>query len=254
MDMGYNWLDNKIKIEDYLKNEILKEVEKEDEDENEINHCLMSNFALQILLEKENEIKKIFSNMKKIETQKLYKLDSENKSFLNANRSFNNKNNISTYNNNHSNYFRNNNLNFRNSNVNSSFSIIDESRFGTERTIDPMNLIIRKSIKKIKKESLSKSLINSVLNITNNYELEELELQTGNTETGRLKLYYEYGGAYMNNIFQFFKKINLMLTINKRKFLKNLTKKEIEVLTYTACKRADFIIAFIKDIKMRCKI
>jgi len=250
MNLGYNWLDKKIRIQDYLKNEIAKEMEKENEDE-QINHYLMSNFSLQVLMQKENEIKKITNELKKFETQKVFQLDSINKSLLSNSNNANGKINFnySRTNTNKSNdSLDNKDLSFGNSNLNNE----NHSRYDLERIVDPLNFIIRKSIKKIQKETLSKSVLNSVLNISQDEEIQDLQLH-GNTESSKLKLYYDYGQAYLNNMFYSFKKIHMVMSVNKQKFMKRLSNRDVEELKHYVSYRTELILERIKEIILRSK-
>lgn len=233
MGLGYNWLDKQIKIEDYLKFEIQKEIGKEDlDEEEEINHYLMSNFTLQILMEK--DIKKSKDHVSKFDTEKLFELEKE----------FDDKSSITysntvLYHNNSS--IKNNNLSIRKSNCN----LNDNENF-----VDPLNSIVRKSIKKIKKENLSKSVLNSLLNFSCDESLNDIEIYTGNTESSKLKLYHNYGEAYINNIFYSFRKIYLIM--NNNNYLKKCSKSEIEDINEFVLVRSEAILEMIKIIKFRC--
>lgn len=289
MNDNYNWIDNSLKIEDYLKNEILKEVNTENEDEEgqKIDHYLLSNIFLQLLMERENEARQhdrensdllldknkgsincnhnnpnIFLNKKpQVEydlcisnnenfnrfknfecsnkksneiNSSIRLLDQRNSCFINAENSVNNPRNYALS-------YTNNSFNFMNSHKTPK----------KDKSIDHINFILKKNLKKIKKETLSKSFLSSALNLNQDDDLNNISLITGNTASGKIKLYYKYSDAYINNIFNSFKKINLIISISKKDYLKKLSKKEIEELTNHVIYRTDAILRKIQQIKFQ---
>jgi hypothetical protein len=110
-----------------------------------------------------------------------------------------------------------------------------------------MDIYLRKQYIKIKRDNLSKSYLNSLLNLSNE-EIEKIKINRVNPESKHLKLYYKYGEAFIENIENNLRRINKFLR-NKNNFTK-LTNKEIENMMNQINKK---MIDYLKRIKIILK-